>query len=75
MPAMMMTDFIREIEDYLERTGSKPSRLGRGFLSDPNFVSRLREGGECRPSTIEKVRAKMAEFPDGPPLKTSQDAA
>lgn len=56
---MMMSEFKREIEDYLVKNGMKPSSFGRAFLNDPGFVSRLREGGECRPSTIDKVRKLM----------------
>lgn len=56
---MMMTAFKQEIEDHLARTGMTASRFGREFLNDPGFVYRLRDGGECRPSTIEKVRRKM----------------
>lgn len=36
-----------------------PSRFGRNILNDPGFVYRLRNGGECRPSTIDKVRKEM----------------
>ncbi|MBM1843901.1 hypothetical protein JQW92_18185 [Sulfitobacter pseudonitzschiae] len=66
---MMMENFKTAIEDYLMRTGMKPSKFGREFLNDPGFVYRLREGGECRPSTIEKVKKSMAEKEHG------QDAA
>ena len=55
----MMDSFKTEIEEYLERTGTKPSKFGRDFVNDPGFVSRLRKGGECRPSTIEKIREGM----------------
>ncbi|WP_300440292.1 hypothetical protein [uncultured Mameliella sp.] len=59
---MMMTEFISEIEDHLATTGTKPSSFGRAVLNDPGFVYRLRDGAECRPSTIEKVRSKIAEM-------------
>ncbi|NVK20758.1 MAG: hypothetical protein HWE30_18905 [Methylocystaceae bacterium] len=65
---MMMTSFMREIEDYLDETGTKPSSFGRIVLNDPGFVYRIRDGAECRLSTIEKVRSKIAE------LKTSSAA-
>lgn len=58
---MMMSSFKTEIEDYLDQTGISPSRFGRDFLKDPGFVYRLRKGGECRPSTIEKLRKEMRE--------------
>ena len=57
----MMSSFKTEIEDYLDQTGITPSRFGRDFLKDPGFVYRLRKGGECRPSTIEKLRKEMRE--------------
>ncbi|TMV85531.1 hypothetical protein FGG78_20705 [Thioclava sp. BHET1] len=57
----MMQKFLSEIEEYLERTGMKPSTFGRLFLNDPSFVFRLRNNGECRASTIEAVRDKMRE--------------
>ncbi len=55
----MMSRFKTEIEDYLERTGTKPSKFGRDFVNDPGFVYRLRKGGESRPSTTEKNRKEM----------------
>ncbi len=58
---MMMDTFKTEIEAYLLQAGMKPSKFGREFLNDPGFVYRLRDGGECRPSTIEKVRKKMGK--------------
>ena len=70
-----MQQFRNEIEAYLRRTGTKPSTFGRSFLCDPGFVSRIRAGGEARPSTIEKVRAKMRKHPSGPPANSPSGAA
>ncbi len=58
---MMMSQFKNDIEAYLKNTGTAASTFGREVLNDPGFVYRLRAGGECRPSTIERVREKMAE--------------
>jgi homoserine dehydrogenase len=58
----MMNDFVSEIETFLEETGTTPSKFGRLALNDPGFVFRLRSGGECRPSTMEKVRRKISEI-------------
>lgn len=58
---MMMDSFKADIEAFLERVGMSPSRFGRCFLNDPGFVYRLRAGGECRPSTMDRVRNRMAE--------------
>ena len=71
----MMQQFRNEIEAYLKRTGTKPSTFGRSFVCDPGFVSRIRAGGEARPSTIEKVRAKMRDSPAGPPQDAPLRAA
>lgn len=60
---MMMTEFKNEIEQHLVRAGMTPSRFGREAVNDPGFVYRLRKGGECRPSTIERVRAYMVPSP------------
>ena len=72
---MMMTDFLNEIEAYLTRTDTKPSRFGREFVCDPGFVARLRRGGECKPSTIDRVRSEMAKNPNGLSPTQSCDAA
>lgn len=56
---MMMDQFRRDVEAFLTRTGMAPSRFGRDLLNDPGFVYRLRNGSECRPSTIDRVRAEM----------------
>lgn len=56
---MMMDQFRRDVEAYLSETGMAPSRFGRNILNDPGFVYRLRNGGECRPSTIDKIRKEI----------------
>jgi hypothetical protein len=66
---MMMSDFRKEIEDYLDRHEMAPSNFGRRFLNDPGFVFRLRNGGECRFETMEKLREEMAK------ASTPEDAA
>lgn len=69
---MMMSKFKNEIEQYLIRASVSPSRFGRQTVNDPGFVYRLRKGGECRPSTIEKVRSYMVAEATG---RESEDAA
>ncbi|MBL3554559.1 hypothetical protein JMM51_20640 [Rhodovulum sulfidophilum] len=59
MAAMMMAAFRNEIEAFLAESGMKPSTLGREVLNDPGFVARIRKGGECRPSTIDRVRREL----------------
>lgn len=59
---MMMTEFKKEVESFLKETGMKPSGFGRKALNDPGFVFRLRDGAECRESTVVKVRKAMAKL-------------
>ncbi|MEW2911438.1 hypothetical protein [Leisingera sp. JC11] len=59
---MMMAEFKEEVESFLAETGMKPSGFGRKALNDPGFVFRLREGAECRVSTVIKVRKVMARL-------------
>ncbi|WP_090113165.1 hypothetical protein [Limimaricola pyoseonensis] len=73
MVLMMMQQFRSEIEAYLRRTGTKPSTFGRCFVCDPGFVSRIRAGGEARPSTIEKIRDLMHNNPSGPKGDSAPD--
>lgn len=58
----MMQQFRTEVEAFLSQHDMKPSTFGREFLNDPGFVFRLRDGGECRPSTMEAVRSKMSAY-------------
>ena len=48
---------LREIEQYLRRTGVKPTRFGREVVNDPRLVFDLRMGREPRAKTVEKVRS------------------
>lgn len=75
MANMMMQQFRNEIEAYLARTGMKPSTFGRRFVGDPNFVSRIRGGGEARLKTIEAVQTEMLAYPDGKPSPPASPAA
>lgn len=68
----MMEQFLAEIEEYLASMAVAPSMFGRIALNDPGFVYRVRNGGECRPSTMDKVRAYMAA---NPPKATDRAAS
>jgi hypothetical protein len=63
---------IEEIETYLDHTGMKPTTFGKVF-GNPSFIEELRCGRKCRPTTICKVRAFMAEKPEGiAPIRKSK---
>ena len=58
--------FDREVDAFLEATGTRPSVLGARAARDPSFVSRLRRGASPRLATVEQVRTWMhAEASDG----------
>lgn len=59
----MMEQLLSEIDAYCARSGTAPSTLGRRAVSDPNFVARIRGGGQCLPRTADKVRAWMQANP------------
>ena len=48
---------LREIEKFLSRSHTAPTRFGREALGDPRFVFDLRKGREPRPRTVKRVRA------------------
>ena len=48
---------LREVEKYLRRNGTAPTRFGRDALGDPRFVFDLRNGRDPRPQTVERVLA------------------
>lgn len=48
---------LREVEKFLNRSQTAPTRLGRDVVGDPRFVFDLREGREPRQTTVERVRA------------------
>ena len=47
---------LREIEKFLRRSHTAPTRFGRDAVGDPRFVFDLRRGREPRPVTIQRVR-------------------
>lgn len=50
---------LTEIEGFLEETGMSATRFGSLALNDPPFVAQLRDGRDCKLSTVEKVRSFM----------------
>lgn len=58
-----MEQFISEIQSYCERTGMSASAFGMASMNDHKFVGRLKAGGQCLPSTMQRVRAFMESNP------------
>ena len=54
-----LAEFLAEVDAFLSETGTAPTALGRGALGDPSFVNNLRDGRDCRLSTIARVREWM----------------
>ena len=50
-----MNDFIKEIEDFLERTGMSATVFGIKTVGSPAFVFDVRNGRQCLDSTKNKV--------------------
>jgi hypothetical protein len=53
----MHIDFLQAVENFLEKTGLEPSKLGLYAVSNPSLVSRLRKGKSCNLSTANRVLA------------------
>ena len=47
---------LREVEQFLRRSQTPPTRFGRDAMGDPRFVFDLRKGREPRPLTAARVR-------------------
>ena len=50
-------NLLRDIEKFLSRSHTPPTRFGREAVGDPRFVFDLRKGREPRPGTEQRVRA------------------
>ena len=50
-------NLLREVEKFLNRSQTAPTRFGREAVGDPRFVFDLRRGREPRPRTVRRVRA------------------
>lgn len=56
----MTTDpLLSAIEDFLAKTGMKPTRFGIEAANDPRLVFGLREGREPRSATAKRIREYM----------------
>lgn len=64
--------FRAEIENFLSKTLTEPTVVGKQALGDPNFVFDLRKGRNPSSRTIDKVRNWMAAQQSPPtPLQTN----
>ncbi len=52
---------LTEIERYLRRTGTTPTRFGREAARDPRLVHDMRGGREVGPPLSGRIIAFMAE--------------
>jgi hypothetical protein len=55
----LLSDFIREIDDFLATNEMAPTAFGMAVFGDPNFVGDLRNGRHPNLRTIEKAREYM----------------
>ena len=56
-------NLLREVEKYLRRNETAPTRFGREVVGDPRFVFDLRNGRDPRPSTVARVTAFLESAP------------
>jgi hypothetical protein len=54
--------FVTQVEDFLKRTGIKPSEFGRQAIGDKAFITNLRRGRSPTLATVDRVLAFMAEL-------------
>lgn len=52
-------NLLREVEKFLRRNDTAPTRFGRDVVGDPRFVFDLRNGRDPRPATVARVRAYL----------------
>jgi hypothetical protein len=66
------TQFIAEIDAFLNRSGMTPTAFGWEALKDPNFVGDLKKKG--RKPTLGVV-GRVKEFIDAADLRVSKETA
>lgn len=57
----MLSDFLSEIDAFIERRGIKETTFGRLAVNDGKFVGRLRAGKGVTLDLVERVRAYMRD--------------
>ena len=53
--------FHTAVEEFLERTGFKPTEFGRQAVGDPSLVLNLRRGRSSTLATADRILAFMEE--------------
>lgn len=53
--------FVAQVEDFLKRTGIKPSEFGQQAVGDRAFITNLRRGRSPTLATVDKVLAFMSD--------------
>jgi predicted transcriptional regulator len=69
---MIRDEFLSTIESFLSAHGMNATLFGRLSMNDSSFVHRIRNGGDVRLSTMEKVQGFMREYKspaDGAPTE------
>ena len=63
MPIMqsLSEQFRRTLEEFLERTGFKPTEFGRQAVGDPSLVLNLRRGRSPTLATADRILAFIRE--------------
>lgn len=61
---MMHTELLKEIKKFCSAVGVAKSTFGRMAVNDGKFIARLENGGQCLPSTEQKVRDFMESYGD-----------
>lgn len=69
-----MDQFLKECRAYCVERGMKHSTFSTYAAGDGKFMQRLEEGGQCLPSTMDRVRSYMADHP-ATDQQTQQGAA
>lgn len=47
---------LKEVEEHLAKSGTSASQFGVEIMNDSSLVFRMRDGGEIRLATIDKIR-------------------
>lgn len=62
---MSKPDLLKDIEDFLSRTGMGETYFGKRAARNSELVARLRNGGRVWPETEKAVRSFIASVSDG----------
>jgi hypothetical protein len=62
MSRTLSKHFVARVEEFLKRTGIKPSEFGRQAIGDRAFVTNLRRGRSPTLATADRVMAFIAEL-------------